>query len=261
MSLVIDQVTKKYGKKSVLDRVSFTVESGEVLGLLGPNGSGKSTTLHVIAGLIKPSHGSVYSACASVHTGYLQTVGFCPDDLPQPELLTAQEYIDLMQGIRGVTVDDGTVHLLLKGFRLENHRNELIGSFSHGMKRKLQVVGALLHLPRVLILDEPFRGLDPESAAIMHQLVKGYVDHGNSVLISTHDLALAERMCDRVVVLADGHVLRSGATSDVVAAYGRDTLEESFLALTGLDDVVEDSIGSFFEGLKKLRSARIGGSQ
>lgn len=255
VTLVVDRVSKTYGKKAVLTDVSFAVEEGSVVGLLGPNGSGKSSTLHVIAGLTKPSGGSVYLESRSGKRRHLPAIGFCPDDLPQPELLTAQEYLDLMQGIRGIRVSDDIIWMLLTGFRLQGHRNELIGSFSHGMKRKLQVVGALLHLPSVLVLDEPFRGLDPESSAIMHQLITGYVDHGNAVLISTHDLSLAERLCDRIVVLESGRVLHSGRTADVVAIHGRTTLEESFLALTGLDVVVDESIRLFFEGLGELRAA------
>ncbi|MEN2737002.1 ABC transporter ATP-binding protein [Microbacterium sp. X-17] len=257
MTLIVDQVSKTYGKKAVLTDVSFAVEEGSVVGLLGPNGSGKSSTLHVIAGLTKPSAGSVFIDSRSGQKRHLHAIGFCPDDLPQPELLTAQEYLDLMQGIRGIRVSDDIIWMLLSGFRLQDHRDELIGSFSHGMKRKLQVVGALLHLPSILILDEPFRGLDPESSAIMHQLITGYVDHGNAVLISTHDLALAERLCNRVVVLEGGRVLHSGTTPEVVAVHGRKTLEESFLTLTGLDMVVEDSVGLFFEGLGELRSAHL----
>lgn len=250
-------LTKTYKERIVLDDVSFSVEPGKVTGLLGPNGSGKSTTLHILAGLIPATLGTcAINEHPLTSTRYRDALGFCPDDLPQPELLTAREYLELIQGIRRIRISDETITLLLTGFRLEHAHNDLIGSYSHGMKRKLQVIGALLHRPDILVLDEPFRGLDPESSAIMHELVAGYARNGHSVLVSTHDLLLAEKLCQDLVVLQDGRVVAAGSTPDIVSRQGHGTLEESFLAATGLDEVARDSSRTFFEGLEQIPVGR-----
>lgn len=226
-----------------------------ITGILGPNGSGKSTTLHIITGLIKASSGTASIDGHTAESGsYRSAFGFCPDDLPQPDLLTAREYLEMVQGIRRLDVPLEALIMLLMGLHLETSLDKLIVSFSHGMKRKLQLVAALLHRPRLLILDEPFRGLDPESAAIMKQLVTSYARQGNAVLLSTHDLLVAEQLCDEVVVLREGKVVLSGDVDEILKSRPGETLEQSFLVATGLDASSEESAAVFFEGLNLINS-------
>jgi ABC-2 type transport system ATP-binding protein len=251
---VVD-VTRDYGRSRVLDRVAFHARGGVMTGLLGPNGAGKSTLLHIVTGLLAPTSGTVRVDGSPVGSAEARgRLGFCSDDLPQPELLTGREYLDLVQGIRGLRVGDDTLHLLCTGMRLDGAIDRLIASYSHGMKRKLQLVAAVLHRPRVLVLDEPFRGLDPESSAIMKRLLRSYAADGAAVIVSTHDLLVAEQLCDDVVVLREGRVVLAGAV-DELRGRGDRSLEDRFLAATGLDAASEESATIFFEGLAGLRAA------
>jgi ABC-2 type transport system ATP-binding protein len=247
--LDVADITRDYGRHRVLDAVTFRARGGALTGLLGPNGAGKSTLLHIVTGLLAPTSGTVLVDGAPNGTvAARRSLGFCPDDLPQPELLTGREYLDLVQGIRGLRVGDDVLHLLCTGMRLDGAIDRLIASYSHGMKRKLQLVAAVLHRPRVLVLDEPFRGLDPESSAIMKRLLRSYAAGGAAVIVSTHDLLVAEQLCDDVVVLRDGRVVLAGAVDELRGAGDR-TLEERFLTATGLDTASEESAAIFFEGL------------
>lgn len=237
-----DAISKRYGSRTVLSDVSFEARAGEVTGLLGPNGAGKSTLLHVLIGVARPTSGT------SSRTG--AEPGFCPDDLPLPELLTAREYLGLVQGVRRVRIPDPAIELMASGLRLGGHLDALVGTYSHGMKRKLQLIAALLHSPHVLILDEPFRGLDPESGAIMRALITGYAGAGNTVLFSTHDLLLAQRLCHRVVVLGDGRVTAAGTVDEVIGEHA--DLESSFLAHTGLGELAAEAATQFVLGLELI---------
>ncbi|HWH26795.1 MAG TPA: ABC transporter ATP-binding protein [Pseudolysinimonas sp.] len=252
--LEIDSLRKSYGAREVLDSVSMSVPMGSVTGLLGPNGSGKSTLLHIVVGLIKATSGRVtFGDLPASDSAVRRAIGFCPDDLPLPELLTAREYLTLIEGIRGMRSNEVAIDYMSSGLRIAAHLDALVGTYSHGMKRKLQLIAALLHRPTLLILDEPFRGLDPESGAIMRTLVTRYAAEGNAVLISTHDLALAGRLCRNVVVLQDGQVRASGELAHVVGTHA--DLESSFLAYTGLDVEAEDAADEFFAGLEVLEGA------
>lgn len=251
--LQIRDVSRRYGTRTVLSAVSADIGGGAVTGLLGPNGSGKSTLLHILVGLLTPTTGTVavvdeLGAASAAETR--RRMGFCPDDLPQPDLLTAREYLDLVQGVRGIRVDEAAIHFMSAGLRLDEHLDSLVGTYSHGMKRKLQLIAALLHRPSVLILDEPFRGLDPESGAIVRTLITRYAEAGSAVLFSTHDIALAQRLCRDVIVLHDGLVRADGSVSEVIGDHA--DLEASFLAQTGLDAVAQQAADDFFTGLAVL---------
>lgn len=241
-----DGITMRYGSRRVLESVSFEASAGEVTGLLGPNGAGKSTLLHILVGLAPPTAGT----CDGAGVG----CGFCPDDLPMPDLLTAREYLLMVQAVRRVRIPGPAVELMASGLRLAEQYDALIGTFSHGMKRKLQLIAALLHTPDVLVLDEPFRGLDPESGAIMRALITGFAAAGNTVLFSTHDLLLAQRLCQRLVVLGDGRVTAAGSVEEVVGDHG--DLEASFLAHTGLAELADEAAAEFLMGLELVAACR-----
>jgi len=235
--------------------VSFALEEGAVTGLIGANGAGKSTLLHILVGLLEPTSGNVLIDETGPGTRRLEDrIGFCPDDLPQVELLTGREYLALTAGLRRLPHRPDAEKELLAGMRLDHAADRLVAGYSHGMKRKLQLVAALLHLPEVLILDEPFRGLDPESSAIMKGLLTSYAERGNTVLISTHDLLVAEQMCSRVLVIGNGTVLADTSVDALREHRTGATLEAAFLRLTGLDETAIESSQRFFVGLAKLGS-------
>jgi len=250
------EISKSYGRTEVLHDISFDLADGRVTGLLGPNGAGKSTLLHILAGITRPTSGRVtFSSDDEVAVASRAELGFCADDLPLPELLTGREYLDLVAGVRGLDRQPDAESLLLEGMRLQDAANRLIGSYSHGMKRKLQLVAALLHSPRILVLDEPFRGLDPESAAIMKSLLRRYAELGNAVLVSTHDLLVAEQLCSEVLVVREGRLLANQSVASLREASVGASLEDSFLRLTGLSASSEESSAIFFDGIELLSAS------
>ncbi len=255
MLIAID-IDKTYGSHTVLHDVSFDIPRGQITGLLGPNGAGKTTLLHILVGLIEPTSGAVLlDGGERSAMDVTRHVGFCADDLPLPELLTGHEYLDMVRGIRELRRAPEAESRLLAGMRLEAAASRLIETYSHGMKRKLQLVAALLHSPRFLILDEPFRGLDPESSAIMKSLLRTYAGRGNGVLISTHDLLVAEQLCTGVLILREGRLLSSASAAELRRTDDGASLEESFLRLTGLDTSTERSAAIFFDGLDLLSAS------
>jgi ABC-2 type transport system ATP-binding protein len=255
--LVVADICKSFGRHRVLTDIAFEVSRGQITGLLGPNGAGKSTLLHILVGLISPTSGTVFiDEGGTVTLDVASRIGFCADDLPMPDLLTGREYLDMVRGIRRLPRSREAEDRLLLGMRLTDASHRLIGTYSHGMKRKLQLVAALLHRPHFLVLDEPFRGLDPESSAIMKVLLQSYAKRGNAVLVSTHDLLVAEQLCSELVVLREGSVLATASVESLRVADAGASLEDSFLRMTGLLDSSVESSARFFEGLEMLSANR-----
>ncbi|MFJ6077052.1 ABC transporter ATP-binding protein [Pseudarthrobacter sp. NPDC092419] len=232
--LQVAELTKIYGSRPGIENLSFTVGAGQITGLLGPNGSGKSTTIHCITGFIKASSGRILLGGAAHHSVEAKDrFGFFPDDLPMPDSLTGSETIAFYRRLRPLFSDataDGLVELL----GLSAHLGKYVGEYSHGMKRKLQLVVALAHRPELLILDEPMRGLDPEAGLLMNALLRTFTEEGGAVLLATHDLTAAERVCGSVVILAQGRMVAAGAPGDLMARHGTASLEELFVHATGL---------------------------
>jgi ABC-2 type transport system ATP-binding protein len=220
---------------------------------LGPNGSGKTTGLHIITGLLAPTEGSVHIAGVPiVEKRSRQLYGFAPDDLPLPVALTGREYLDFHHAMRGR--DDGPrARQLAEVFGLASDLEKQVGQYSHGMKRKLQVIAALSHRPRVAILDEPFRGLDPDAAAALRDVLASFTGSGGTVLIATHDLLRAEQQCEEVTILSCGRIVAVGAPRALLAAHdGCADLEELFLDVTGLREANahrELQVSSLFSGV------------
>ncbi|NEM92035.1 ABC transporter ATP-binding protein [Galbitalea soli] len=256
--LIAHHLTKSFGAQTVLRDVSFEVHPGRMTALLGPNGAGKSTLLHIVTGLLRQDSGVVLvETQGGLVADFRDLIGFCPDDLPQAELLTGDELLDLTAGIRHRRRAPEAERALVEALHLDGAMDRLIGTYSHGMKRKLQLVTALLHSPRILILDEPFRGLDPESSAILKALLAVYAERGNAVLISTHDLLVAEQLCTEVLVLRDGELLDlSPGQESTAVGVPPETLEARFLRATGIDADAARARDRFFEGLDLLRDAR-----
>ncbi len=236
LALEIVDLTKKYGSFTAVSHVGLAVPVGEVVGLLGPNGSGKSSVLHCITGVVGPSAGSIAIAGIPHRTAAAKAaMGFVPDDLALPTNLTGAEYLDMVRRLQP-TSDLDLMRELLDLFGLLDAQGKLIAAYSHGMKRKLQMVAALAHRPPLLILDEPFRGLDPEAHVVLRTLVESYCAAGGGVLVATHDLAGAQVYCDAVSIIADGRVVAAGAPADLMNAYGRSSLEDVFLLATDLEN-------------------------
>ncbi|WP_242090339.1 ABC transporter ATP-binding protein [Curtobacterium sp. DN_7.5] len=247
--LEIDAVTKRYGRAVVLDSVTSRVREGEVAALAGPNGAGKSTLIHVITGLTRPTRGRALLDGVPVLAGRRRDVGFCPDDLPIPELLTGHEYLDLAEALHGTTLGRRHRRRLLDCLHLDAAASRLIGTYSHGMKRKLQLLAAVARRPRLLVLDEPLRGLDPESGALLRAVIRDFADQGGAVLLSTHDLASAQSIASRLLVLQRGKLL-TDVDVDAIAGKGQ-SLETAFLEITGIGAAAARSSERFLDAIAR----------
>lgn len=227
----------------VIRDVTFHAGRGEITALVGPNGSGKTTLLHTLLGLLPRRSGQALLNGISLDTQVASMVGFCADDLPMPHLLTGLEYVESMAGLRSLPVDRAKTLEYFVALRMETAVHSLIGNYSHGMKRKVQLIANILHQPSLLVLDEPFRGLDPETAALLRRVLQETARRGRIILVSTHDLGAVSSFCDRVVVISDGRlVLNSSIQLLKDGAEGSATfLEDVFLDVTGLRDDVESS--------------------
>lgn len=252
--LFVENLQMTYGKVRALTDVSFEVGPGTCLGLLGPNGAGKTSLLHCLVGLQRPTRGVVELLDMDGNQLPIgQEVGFAPDDLPMPDLLTGNEYLELVSGLRGLRGGRSTFLEIAGVLRLDDAMDRLVGNYSHGMRRKLSLVAAIMHHPHVLVLDEPLRGLDPESSALTKRIIQTYVASGRVVILSTHDLLVAEQVCDRILVLDKGCMLGVGTVSELCSSAGRDTLEEAFLALTGIEKAAEHLAESLATALGRFQ--------
>lgn len=234
VTLHVDELTKAYGRHVAVDAVSFTVGPGDIAGLLGPNGSGKSSILHCLTGVVTPTSGRIVLAGRDHRSAAAKAaLGFAPDDLPLPMNLTGVEYLDLVRRLQPA-YDPALARELAELLGLAPDLPQLICEYSHGMKRKIQTIAALAHRPRLLVLDEPFRGLDPAAHVVLRGLVREFTAAGGAVLMATHDMSAAQVYCDTVTVVADGVVVADGRPHELLDAYGHASLEEVFLEATGL---------------------------
>jgi ABC-2 type transport system ATP-binding protein len=236
--LQLDRLKKSYGSMDAVRDLSLTLPGGEIFGLLGPNGAGKTTTFKMIVGLLEPTSGSVTINGFNLKSQPLQAkslLGFVPDTPLLYEKLSAMEYLLFVSDLYNVAPEKASrrARELLKIFDLEENADDLIDSFSHGMKQKTALAGALIHDPRLLILDEPTVGLDPKSARLIKDILRQQTRRGVSVLISTHILEIAERMCDRIGIISQGELIASGTVQELRGAQIDSSLEDVFLELTG----------------------------
>jgi len=245
-ALHAESVSKAFGSIHAVNNVSIDVGVGEVFGLLGPNGSGKSTFMKMVLGLIKPDRGSIGVYGVSVDQSPLEAkraIGYVPESPRLYEFLTGIEYLDFVADVRGL--DPGAkkerIGEFLTALGLEGRENEMISGYSLGMKQKLAIIAALIHRPRLLVLDEPLNGLDPRSARIVKDLIRKLASEGAAVVFSTHILEIAEAICDRVVIMYQGSVLAGGSVAELRASAGMpgSSLEDVFLKITGTGDLRE----------------------
>lgn len=241
--IILGTVKKSFDGKVAVNDLTLSVPAGEVHGLLGPNGSGKSTTMKMVMGIVKPDYGKISLCGLDVLKQPLEAkklVGYVPELPYLYEYLTASEYLDFVgiaYGIEAKTRRE-RVDELLQALQMHEHVNEVMSGFSQGMKQKIAFTAALLHRPRVLILDEVLNGLDPRSARIVKDILLRLAGEGVSVLFSTHVLEIAEAMCTRISIMNEGKIIAEGTVQDLRAKAGMpsSTLEDTFLKLTGSED-------------------------
>ncbi len=233
--LEIRQVSKRYGSTRALEGVSFTVDPGQVVGLVGPNGSGKTTLLHAVVGLVRPDAGQILvGGFEHGSPEAKRRLGFMPDGLPRPEVLTGYEFIELTAALRGMPVDRGWLDDIRREFDLDPRwLDRPLGTLSQGTGRKIDLIAALVTDPQLLILDEPFGGLDPLVSSRLEERVRNWPGESRGVLLSTHDMGMAQRLCDWVVVLSGGRVVAASTVDGVLALAGATDLRGAFLTLTG----------------------------
>jgi ABC-2 type transport system ATP-binding protein len=239
--VTVSALSKRFSTAIALDALELTLYPGEVVGLLGPNGAGKTTTLKVLLGLLKPTsgHASILGLDCTRQSGEVKArIGFMPDEPQFYDFLTGQETLDFVIGVRGLDPAHAWAQLqeLVELLDFEAQLATMTAAYSLGMKKKLALLCALVHRPRVLLLDEPTNGLDPPTALRVRELLRREAERGAAVLMSTHLLDMADRMCDRMLIIDRGRTIALGDSAEVRARAGvpeRATLEEAFLALVG----------------------------
>jgi len=229
-------LTKRYKGLLALDRVSFDLHPGEIVGYLGPNGSGKSTTVNIVVGLLEPSAGSVSVGglnAAEDPVGYKKRIGYVPEEPYLYTHLTASEYLTLVGRLRripGRTLEH-RISTLLQLLQLQDARYKSMTAFSKGMRQRVLVAAALLHNPDLIVLDEPFSGLDVNAGLLFRALLRLLADEGRMIFFSTHRFDMVEKLCSRVIVLSSGRVAIESRV-DAFDKAGPGSLEETFVRVT-----------------------------
>ncbi len=237
-------LTKVYGKLVAVNSINLEVEQGEVFGFLGPNGAGKTTTIKMMAGLLHPTSGSALIGGYDIQEEPVRAksiCGFIPDRPFLYEKLTATEFMRFVSELYDMKDAKKQISGLLDLFGLNEWADELVENFSHGMKQRLVMASALLHKPRVLVVDEPMVGLDPRGARLVKDIFKDIASRGTTVFMSTHTLEIVEQMCTRMAIINKGEIIAEGSVGDLgrMARLPDSHLEPIFLKLTGGDEVAE----------------------
>lgn len=236
--LQIKNLTKVYkGGKKAVDELNLTVSAGDLYGFIGHNGAGKTTTLKSIVGILDFEEGEITIDGFSIKKQPLeckQRLAYIPDNPDLYEHLTGIQYLNFIADLFGLSKETRKVriHELSDAFELTPHLNELITSYSHGMKQKLALISAFMHEPKLLILDEPFVGLDPKASLTLKELMKTLCQNGSAIFFSTHVLEVAEKLCTKMAIIKNGKLITSGPTSEVI---GDSNLENVFMELTRHD--------------------------
>jgi ABC-2 type transport system ATP-binding protein len=236
----LTSLVKRYGDFTAVNSIDLDVPRGELFGFLGPNGAGKTTTLRMIAGILRPTSGTIEIGGINLSTDPIaakSVLGFIPDRPFIYEKLTGAEFLRFVAGLydqEGPQVEHRARELLAL-FDLEEWRDELVESYSHGMRQKLIISSAFVHRPQVIVVDEPMVGLDPKAARILKDLFREYCNRGHTIMMSTHTLEVAESMCDRIGIIQAGVIRALGTMAELrsSAQSGTEGLEQIFLRLTG----------------------------
>jgi ABC-2 type transport system ATP-binding protein len=236
-------LTKNYGRLIAVNNINLEVSPGVIFGFLGPNGAGKTTTIKMMAGLLQPTNGTILIGGHDIQKDPLKAkfiTGFIPDRPFLYEKLTAAEFMYFVARLYEMDDPRKRISELLELFGLPDWKNELVENFSHGMKQRLVMASALLHHPRVLVVDEPMVGLDPRGARLVKDIFKDLASRGVTVFMSTHTLEIVEQMCTRVAIINKGDIIAEGSVEDLgrMARMENSHLEPIFLRLTGGDEAV-----------------------
>ena len=235
--LRIDHLTKKYGDKVAVDDLSLHIRPGEIYGFIGHNGAGKTTTLKSCVGILSFEEGDICIDGVSIKKSPLECkskIAYIPDNPDRYEFMTGQKYLNFIADVFKVGKADREKRIdkYAQIFELTDALPNPIASYSHGMKQKLVVISALIHDPKLIIMDEPFVGLDPKAAHRLKELMRGICDAGGAIFFSTHVLEVAEKLCDKVAIIKEGRLIREGSMEEVK---GDESLEEVFLELEAED--------------------------
>ena len=233
--LRIENLTKTYGEKRAVDNLSLHIAPGEIYGFIGHNGAGKTTTLKAVVGILQFDKGEVFIKGESVRKNPLackQKIAYIPDNPDLYEFMTGIKFLNFIADIFGVPEEkrQERIRKYADLFEMTENLAQPIASYSHGMKQKLEIISAWIHEPKLIIMDEPFVGLDPKAAHILKQMMREICDEGGAIFFSTHVLEVAEKLCDKVAIIRNGQLIQSGTMQEVK---GDDSLEEVFLELEG----------------------------
>ncbi len=231
--LRIEHLTKKYGDYAAVNDLSLHIQPGEIYGFIGHNGAGKTTTLKCVAGILNFDNGSISINGADIQKDPLaakKIMAYIPDNPDLYDYMTAIQYLNFIADIFGVSQQDREARIKKYGdmFELTEKLAQPVSAYSHGMKQKLAVMGALVHDPKLILMDEPFVGLDPTASFLLKQTMREICNNGGAIFFSTHVLDVAEKLCDKVAIIKAGKLIRSGTMDEVK---GDESLEEVFLEL------------------------------
>ena len=233
--LKIKHLTKTYGEKKAVDDLNLHIHPGEIYGFIGHNGAGKTTTLKSVVGILQFDRGEILIDGKSIQTDPLackREIAYIPDNPDLYDYMTGIKYLNFIADVFGVSAEDRQTRIREYAdlFELTADLAQPIAAYSHGMKQKLAIIAAWLHQPKLIIMDEPFVGLDPKASHLLKEMMRDVCDAGGAIFFSTHVLEVAEKLCDKVAIIKDGKLIRSGTMDEVK---GDDSLEEVFLELEG----------------------------
>ena len=237
--LEIYNLTKSYGEKTAVEDLSFTVNAGELCAFIGHNGAGKTTTLKCVAGILGFEGGHIRVDGVSLEDDNLEVkrrIAYIPDNPDLYDFMTGMQYLNFIGDIFGISTEQREERIQKYGAALALSDNEIaspISTYSHGMKQKLALISAFLHDPKLILLDEPFVGLDPKASHVLKEIMKDFCREGGAILFSTHILEVAEKLCDKVVIIKGGRLVTCGSMEEVK---GNSSLEDVFLDLEDNDD-------------------------
>lgn len=231
--LKIEHLTKTYGEKKAVDDLTLHIAPGEIYGFIGHNGAGKTTTLKSVVGILQFDKGEILIDGKSIRTAPLdckRDIAYIPDNPDLYDYMSGIKYLNFIADIFGVSAADRKerIRKYSELFELTADLAQPIAAYSHGMKQKLAIIAAWLHSPKLIIMDEPFVGLDPKASHLLKGMMREVCDEGGAIFFSTHVLEVAEKLCDKVAIIKGGRLVRSGTMEDVK---GDDSLEEVFLEL------------------------------
>ena len=237
--LHIENITKRYGDQAAVDHLTLSIAPGEICGFIGHNGAGKTTTIKICCGILQPDEGRVLVNGTCVQDDPIackRVIAYIPDNPDLYEYMSGIQYLNFIADIFAVpkAEREARIRRYADAFELTGDLAQPVSAYSHGMKQKLAIISALLHDPKLIIMDEPFVGLDPKAAHLLKQLMREHCDKGGAIFFSTHVLEVAEKLCDRVAIIRGGKLVTAGTMEEV---RGDSSLEDVFLELEEVADV------------------------